>query len=179
MKCIVTAIGTRHFIVWFVEKDTEDMFLYFQLRSKNKKEAPCIWDITSVGHIMHDEDVQIGGLREIEEELGLSFQTNDLTYKGIFKIDYEISNLTDREFCHMYFHNVINPLPFAPGEEVDDVMKVHATSFLQLLKGEISSLTTISVLNNTPITITFEDIYPYDLAYYEFVIEQGKRIIKK
>ena len=22
---------------WFVEKDTEDMFLYFQLRSKNKK----------------------------------------------------------------------------------------------------------------------------------------------
>ncbi|MGQ0421625.1 NUDIX domain-containing protein, partial [Bacillus sp. HC-Mk] len=93
----------------------------------NKKELP------SAGHIMHDEDVQIGGLREIEEELGLSFQTTDLVYKGIFKIDYEISNLTDREFCHMYFHNVINPLPFAPGEEVDDVMKVHATSFLQLL----------------------------------------------
>ena len=69
---------------------------------------------------MHDEDVQIGGLREIKEELGLSFQTTDLAYKGIFKIDYEISNLTDREFCHMYFHNVINPLPFAPGEEVDD-----------------------------------------------------------
>lgn len=44
---------------------------------------------------MHDEDVQIGGLREIEEELGLSFQTTDLVYKGIFKIDYEISNLTD------------------------------------------------------------------------------------
>ena len=48
------------------------MFLYFQLRSKIK-EAPCIWDITSAGHIMHDEDVQIGGLREIKEELGLSF----------------------------------------------------------------------------------------------------------
>ncbi|MEH7894155.1 DNA mismatch repair protein MutT, partial [Bacillus thuringiensis] len=58
------------------------------------------------------------------------------------------------------------------------VMKVHATSFLQLLKGEISSLTTISVLNNTSITITFEDIYPYDLAYYEFVIEQGKELLK-
>lgn len=127
---------------------------------------------------MHDEDVQIGGLREIEEELGLSFQTTDLVYKGIFKIDYEISNLTDREFCHMYFHNVINPLPFAPGEEVDDVMKVHATSFLQLLNGEISSFTASSVLNNKPITITFEDIYPYDLAYYEFVIEKGKELLK-
>ena len=89
---------------------------------------------------MHDEDIQIGGLREIEEELGLSFQTTDLAYKGIFTIDYEISNLTDREFCHMYFHNVIDPLPFAPGEEVDDVMKVHATSFLQLLKERIHLL---------------------------------------
>ena len=60
------------FHCWFVEKDDEDMFLYFQLRSKNKKEAPNIWDITSAGHIMHDEDVQSGGLREIEEELGFS-----------------------------------------------------------------------------------------------------------
>ena len=34
---------------------------------------------------MHDEDVLIGGLREIEEELGL-FQTNDLTYKGMLRI---------------------------------------------------------------------------------------------
>ncbi|MBK5425133.1 MULTISPECIES: NUDIX domain-containing protein [Bacillus] len=167
------------FHCWFVEKDAEDMFLYFQLRSNNKKEAPGIWDITSAGHIMHDEDVLIGGLREIEEELGLSFQTNDLTYKGIYKIDYEISSLTDREFCHMYFHNVIKPLPFAPGEEVDDVMKVHATSFLQLFRREISSLTTNSVLNNNPITITFEDIYPYDLEYYEFVIVQGQELLNK
>lgn len=166
------------FHCWFVEKDEEDMFLYFQLRSKNKKEAPNIWDITSAGHIMHDEDVQIGGLREIEEELGLSFQTTDLAYKGIFTIDYEISNLTDREFCHMYFHNVINPLPFAPGEEVDDVMKIHATSFLKLLKREISSFTAISVLSNKPLTITFDDIYPYDFAYYEFVVEQGKELLK-
>ncbi|HDR6009819.1 TPA: DNA mismatch repair protein MutT, partial [Bacillus anthracis] len=40
------------------------------------------------------------------------------------------------------------------------------------------SFTAISVLNNKPITITFEDIYPYDLAYYEFVIEKGKELIK-
>ncbi|KFM98778.1 NUDIX domain-containing protein [Bacillus clarus] len=166
------------FHCWFVEKDDEDMFLYFQLRSKNKKEAPGIWDITSAGHIMHDENVQIGGLREIEEELGLSFQTTDLAYKGIFKIDYEISHLIDREFCHMYFHNVIKPLPFAPGEEVDDVMKVHATSFLQLLKRDIPSITAVSTLNSTPITITFEDIYPYDLEYYEFVIKNGQDLVK-
>ena len=101
------------FHCWFVEKDAEDMF-YISNYALKIKEAPLIWDITSAGHIMHDEDVQIGGLREIEEELGLSFQTTDLAYKGIFTIDYEISNLTDREFCHMYFHNVINPLPFAP-----------------------------------------------------------------
>ena len=47
-----------------------------------------------------------------------------------------------------------HPLPFALGEEVDDVMKVHATSFLQLLKREISSFTATSVLSNKPLTIT-------------------------
>ncbi len=77
---------------------------------------------------MHDEDVQIGGFVKLKKNWGF-LQTTDLAYKGIFTIDYEISNLTDREFCHMYFHNVINPLPFAPGQEVDDVMKIHATSF--------------------------------------------------
>ena len=64
------------------------------------------------------------------------------------------------------------------GEEVDDVMKVHATSFLQLLNGEISSFTATSVLSNKPITITFDDIYPYDLTYYEFVVEQGKDLLE-
>ncbi|HDX9666962.1 TPA: DNA mismatch repair protein MutT, partial [Bacillus cereus] len=56
--------------------------------------------------------------------------------------------------------------------------KIHATSFLQLLKREISSFTATSVLSNKSITITFSDIYPYDFAYYEFVVEQGKELLK-
>lgn len=82
--------------------------------------------------------------------------------------------------CHMYFHAVTKPLPFAPGDEVEDVMKVNATSFLQLLKGEISSTTGIPVLNKSTksITITFEDIYPYELEYYEFVVEKGRDMLK-
>ena len=38
--------------------------------------------------------------------------------------------------------------------------------------------TATSVLSNKPITITFDDIYPYDLAYYEFVVEQGKDLLE-
>lgn len=168
------------FHCWFVEKENNDICLYFQLRAKNKKDFPGKWDITSAGHIMHDEDIQIGGLREIEEELGLSFQTTDLKYEGIFKINHEMPHFIDREMCHMYFHNVIKPLPFAPGDEVEDVMKVNATSFLQLLKGEIPSITGISSLNEhaKPIAITCEDIYPYELEYYEFIVEKGRNILK-
>ncbi|WP_439742002.1 NUDIX hydrolase [Bacillus pseudomycoides] len=168
------------FHCWFVEKDNEDIFLHFQLRAKNKKDFPGKWDITSAGHIMHDEDVRIGGLREVKEELGLSFQATDLEYKGIFKINHEIPHFIDREMCHMYFHAVTKPLPFAPGDEVEDIMKVNATSFLQLLKGEISSTTGIPVLNKSAksITITFEDIYPYELEYYEFVVEKGRDMLK-
>ncbi|WP_459501230.1 NUDIX hydrolase [Bacillus sp. C1] len=167
------------FHCWFVEKDNEDIFLYFQLRAKTKKDFPGKWDITSAGHIMHGENIGIGGLREIEEELGLSFQATDLEYKGIFKINYEIPHFIDREMCHMYFHAVSKSLPFAPGDEVEDVMKINATSFLQLLKREITSATGIPVLhkNATPISITFEDVYPYELAYYEFIVEKGRNIV--
>ncbi|EMA6343169.1 NUDIX domain-containing protein [Bacillus cytotoxicus] len=166
------------FHCWFVEKNEKDMFLYFQLRSKNKKDFPGKWDITSAGHIMHNEEVTMGGLREINEEVGLSLQTTDLIYKGIYKIDYEIPHFIDRELCHMYFHHVTQTPPFSPNEEVDDVMKVDTTSLLQLLKKEISSITTISSLNNTPITITFKDIYPYNLTYYEFVIKNGQDLLQ-
>ncbi|PFE02939.1 NUDIX domain-containing protein [Bacillus cereus] len=167
------------FHCWFVERENEDISLYFQLRAKNKKDFPGKWDITSAGHIMHNEDVRIGGLREIEEELGLSFQATDLEYKGIFKINHEIPHFIDREMCHMYFHAVTKSLPFAPGDEVEDVMKITATSFLQLLKREVTSATGISISNKNaePITITFADIYPYELEYYEFVIEKSRDIL--
>ena len=46
------------------------------------------------------------------------------------------------------------------------------------IKREISSFTATSVLSNKSITITFSDIYPYDFAYYEFVVEQGKELLK-
>ncbi|WIY62977.1 NUDIX hydrolase [Bacillus arachidis] len=167
------------FHCWFVERENEDISLYFQLRAKNKKDFPGKWDITSAGHIMHNEDVRIGGLREIEEELGLSFQATDLEYKGIFKINHEIPHFIDREMCHMYFHAVTKSLPFAPGDEVEDVMKITATSFLQLLKREVTSATGISISNKNakPITITFADIYPYELEYYEFVIGKSRDIL--
>ncbi|SDY74058.1 NUDIX domain-containing protein [Bacillus sp. 166amftsu] len=167
------------FHCWFVERENEDISLYFQLRAKNKKDFPGKWDITSAGHIMHNEDVRIGGLREIEEELGLSFQATDLEYKGIFKINHEIPHFIDREMCHMYFHAVTKSLPFAPGDEVEDVMKITATSFLQLLKREVTSATGTSISNKNakPITITFADIYPYELEYYEFVIEKSRDIL--
>ena len=68
---------------------------------------------------------------------------------------------------------------FAPGDEVEDILKIEAT-LLELLKGEQSSLTGISVLSKVkePIVLTKEDFYPYDIAYYDFVVRQAIDLIK-
>ncbi|MDM5188218.1 NUDIX domain-containing protein [Bacillus sp. DX4.1] len=168
------------FHCWLIERDDEDLSLYFQLRAHDKKDFPGKWDITSAGHIMHDEDLLTGGLREVEEELGLSFHANDFVYKGVYKLNNEHPPLIDHEMCHMYFHIVTSPLAFAPGDEVDDVMKLSATSFLQLLKGEQSSVTGTTLINDKekPIAVTFEDIYPHEIEYYEFVVEQSRNMLK-
>ncbi|ARX70072.1 NUDIX hydrolase [Bacillus thuringiensis] len=168
------------FHCWLLEPKKESIYLYFQLRAYDKKDFPGIWDITAAGHIMHNEDILTAGLREVEEELGLRFCETDLVYTGIYRINNEHPPLIDREMCHMYFHIVTEPLPFAPGDEVEDILKIEATSLLELLKGEQSSLTGISVLSKVkePIVLTKEDFYPYDIAYYDFVVRHAIDLIK-
>ncbi|PFE09038.1 NUDIX hydrolase [Bacillus cereus] len=168
------------FHCWFVEQDDDDISLYFQLRAYNKKNLPGIWDVTSAGHIMHGEDILTGGIRELKEELGLSFYTTNLVYKGIYKTNHEYLNFIDREMCHVYFHIVTKPIVFALGNEVEDIMKINATVLWKLLKGEQSLVTATPVISakTEPIVVTLQDISAFEIDYYQFVIEQGRNILK-
>jgi isopentenyldiphosphate isomerase len=164
------------FHCWFVEEHEEDMYLYFQLRSSTKKDFPNVWDITAAGHILYDEDIFAAGLREVEEELGISFHSEDLYYTGIQKIDCVFPPFIDRERCHVYFHIVKQQLPLNPGEEVDDVMKMKVSALEDLLYKKQTCAVGVSLLSGKEIIIEYHHIYPHNIDYYEETIYKVRNI---
>lgn len=62
-----------------------------------------MFDITAAGHLLADEQPS-DGLREIEEELGLSIPFEDLTFAGVIQDEIHMPPFIDREFCHVYLY---------------------------------------------------------------------------
>lgn len=58
-----------------------------QRRSLKKDSYPGLWDISVAWHIGRWEDLVTGGIREIEEEMGMSVTPADLKMIGIYRED--------------------------------------------------------------------------------------------
>lgn len=75
----------REVAIWIINEKNE---LLFQRRSPKKKLAPNKLSITA-GHVDAKEPEIIAALREINEEIGLSFKEEDLNLLGVFKNEQE------------------------------------------------------------------------------------------
>ncbi|EDL64867.1 NUDIX hydrolase [Bacillus sp. SG-1] len=75
------------FHCWFIKWENEKYFLYFQLRSMDKKDYPNLLDITAAGHILSHETFE-DGIREVKEETGINVRYEELVPMGI--IPYEV-----------------------------------------------------------------------------------------
>jgi isopentenyldiphosphate isomerase len=71
-------IGT--FNLWILNKTPTPSIVY-QVRSPNSSWAPNKFDVTAGGHYTAGESL-FDGLREIDEELGITYQPDQLTYLG-------------------------------------------------------------------------------------------------
>ncbi|MEH3001953.1 NUDIX hydrolase [Bacillus pumilus] len=92
---------TFHF--WLLKKEHDTVYLYFQLRSPAKKDFPALFDITAAGHLLANEQPS-DGMREVEEELGLSIPFEDLNFAGVIQDEIHLPNFIDREFSHVYLY---------------------------------------------------------------------------
>lgn len=101
----IHAQGLWHetFHLWLLKKEHGTVYLYFQLRSPAKKDFPSLFDISAAGHLLADEQPS-DGLREVEEELGLSIPFEDLTFAGVIQDEIHLPSFIDREFCHVYLY---------------------------------------------------------------------------
>jgi isopentenyldiphosphate isomerase len=73
-----------------------------QRRAYDKDGFPGMLDATAAGHLTAGETIA-DGVREVEEELGVSWRFDELTELGVFRVeDHPTPDTTNREFQHVY-----------------------------------------------------------------------------
>ena len=93
----------KHFDCWITRRDIDDDYVIFQLRSDKKSSFKNCLEVTASGHIAAEEDVK-DGIREVQEELGITIEYNKLRFLGIFRniMNVKETDKKEREFCYTY-----------------------------------------------------------------------------
>lgn len=86
--------------VWLYNNKRE---VLLQLRAKEKKLFPDIWDVAVAGHISAGEDPVTTVLREAEEEIGLIIDLKQLLFFKTIIIKNLYNNIINNEFIYIYF----------------------------------------------------------------------------
>ncbi|MBS2970870.1 NUDIX hydrolase [Metabacillus sp. KIGAM252] len=125
------------FHCWMTERWMDRIYLYFQLRSSCKKDYPSLLDITAAGHLLADETAE-DGVREVEEELGLSIRFQELASLGTIPWTGSSGDIIDRELARVYLYHQESPISgfFLQKEEVAGMVKADLREFEELVLGE-------------------------------------------
>jgi isopentenyldiphosphate isomerase len=94
----------RCFHCWIFSSGTSSKgpHLFVQRRTAGKETWPNKLDVTAAGHVGAGEEVLEGGLREIEEELGLRVEPGELVSLGTRRSELEIPVGLDCEFQEVF-----------------------------------------------------------------------------
>jgi isopentenyldiphosphate isomerase len=135
----VHRLGYWHetFHCWFISREEEKDYLYFQLRSDLKKDYPNLFDITAAGHILAHESIE-NGIREVKEEIGIDVTMDELVSLGVLKYCVKKGNMIDKELANVYLYEnnkVIEDYNLQL-EEVAGIVKAEFDSFREFWIGE-------------------------------------------
>ena len=81
--------------------------ILLQQRGATKKTYPLKWDVSVAGHISAGESVELGAVREIEEEIGVTIDIRKLEKITVLKKEVKHPNgIWDREFTHLFLYRL-------------------------------------------------------------------------
>jgi 8-oxo-dGTP pyrophosphatase MutT (NUDIX family) len=129
----------RCFHCWVAGEDAAGFYLLVQRRDLAKDTWPGYLDVTAAGHLRSGEEPLAGGLRELEEELGLRVEPGRLVSLGTRRIEQEIPQGRDREFHDVFL--LLEGTP--PGDlrlqegEVEAVLRVGLDEVEALGAGQV------------------------------------------
>lgn len=184
----VHRLGLWHqvFHCWIVSGSAEQGWeLLFQLRHPDKETFPNCLDTSCAGHLLAGEKPE-DGLRELEEELGLSLRYEELIYCGLHREEYRIADdYMDREFTHMHLNRCDLPLEEyrVQQSEVSGLFRVNAKAFRELLRGERESVSAEGVVydeKQRPVyerrSVALNDFTDNTETYYELLFEAIQKL---
>ena len=170
------------FHCWIIRKEDGKRYVLFQIRDKAKDVAPNKLDITAAGHL-HAGETKEDGLRELEEELGLSVDYSKLHYLGIRITASENEKQINKEFAQVYL--LYNDSPIEEYElqegEVAGLVQIEIADGLRLCASETESVSCKvikrvdgkNLIGET--TIKFSQFIPRIDSYYYKIFIMAER----
>lgn len=149
MKSQVHKEGLWHkvFRCWIVSEDGD---VWLQLRGADKDLYPNLLDVSCAGHILAGETPKSGGLRELEEELGLHLKERHLTKMFTQKIIAD-EPFHNREFCPTYLYRTqakLHDLKLQ-ADEVAGVFEADIQDLQDLFLGDVEQITIKGIKRQT------------------------------
>lgn len=165
------------FHCWVVTRELGRNMIHLQLRSAEKADFPKLFDITAAGHIAANESVA-DGVREIEEELGLSVALERLMPLGVVHDEISLPGFTDRERAYVYLYKEA-PITLADYRlqqaEVAGVALADFRSFFELCTQQVEQIDvrgfreTAAGREEIRQTIGLSDMVPHEARYWREV----------
>lgn len=125
------------FHCWIANRQRKSIL--FQLRSKEKKNYPDMFDISAAGHLIADEEIK-DGIREVTEELGINIEYDDLYSLGYrVEVDDQENGQKNREYQSVYIAEISKELcEYNPQEEeVSGLMWMKLDDAISLFSNQI------------------------------------------
>jgi isopentenyldiphosphate isomerase len=143
-RVAVHKLGLWHqtFHCWIVGERAGFRFVLLQLRSKEKKNYPDFLDITAAGHLETGE-APLDGIRELQEELGVTISSAALQFLGIkHDVADEPNGIHNREFAHVFLLRDDREMAgyHLQEDEVSGLVEVEVTQGLRLFSGQVGSM---------------------------------------
>ena len=170
----------RCFHCWVSGTDASgEPYLLVQRRAARKDIWPGRLDVTVGGHLAAGEKPLRGGLRELEEELGLRVEPERLIPIGGRRVEQEIPGGYDREFHDVFL--LFDPPPpekmRLQVEEVEAVLSMSLDAAETLGRGGSAPAVEYAGDRALATRVQPSDFVPYDDAYLRRVARAARRLL--
>ena len=174
----------RSFHCWVVRAGRRGPELVLQRRARTKDTHPGAWDVSAAGHYRPGEGLE-GGLRELQEELGLTAPPQALIWLERHReiLRYP-DGLRDREYQDVYLLRCDQPLSaYTPDSgEVDGVAAFPPATLVAVARGMVRHARSRGRLfegegwRDEAVLLTRATLVPRAGRYYERVARAAMRL---
>ncbi len=171
----------RCFHCWIASPETPSggPYLFVQRRAVGKETWPDRLDVTVGGHLGAGEEALEGGLREIEEELGLQVAPRDLIPLGTRRAELKISAGIDREFQEIFvLVRSLYPKDLQlQKEEVAAVARLRLDDVEALCGGSEVPTEEWAGGRTTPVSVRLDDFVPGEDGYLLWAARAARNVL--